>query len=235
MLQIAVVEDAENDRKILMNYLERYKTENRQDLTVRSFTNALSFINDDQIEFDIVFMDILMPDLDGMEASHKLREKDEFACLIFVTNMADFAVEGYQVNALDYLLKPVTYQRFAATMDKAVKYCDSKQHHVLSVRTQEGQLRMDVSSIYYIRSFKHYVYIMTSDKEYRVRSSMKEMEDQLNPALFFRCDNSYIVNLAHVEQVTKDTAKVGAWEIPVSRMRRKDFVDAFNCYLGELQ
>ncbi len=235
MLQIAVVEDVESDREILVSYLERYKDESKQDLTVRCFSNASSFINDDQMEFDIVLMDILMPDMNGMDASRKLREKDESACLIFVTNMADFAVEGYQVNALDYLLKPVTYQRFTATMDKAVKYCASKQHHVLSVRAQEGQLRMDISSIYYIRSYKHYVYIMTIDKEYRVRSSMKDMEEELNPALFFRCDNSYIVNLAHVERVTKDTAKVGRWEIPVSRMRRKDFINAFTCYLGELQ
>ncbi len=235
MLQIAVIEDSGADLETLVNYLEQYKTEKKPDIFVRCYSDALSFLRDGQAEPDIILMDILLPDMSGMEAARKYRERDETACLIFVTNMADFAVEGYQVNALDYLLKPVDYQRFEMTMGKAVRYCSTKQHHVLSVHTQEGQLRLAMSDIYFIRSFKHYVYIMTAEKEYRVRSSMREMEQQLDDSMFFRCDNSYIVNLTYVEQVTKDTARVDTWDIPVSRMRRKDFVNAFNCYLGELQ
>ncbi len=235
MLQIAVVEDSGTDLETLANYLERYKAEKKPDLYIRYYRDALSFINDAQAESDIVLMDILMPDMNGMDAAKIFRERDETACLIFVTNIADFAVEGYQVGAMDYLLKPVEYARFEQTMDKAVKYCASKQHHILSLHTREGQLRLAMSDIYFIRSLKHYVYIMTAEKEYRVRSSMREMEQNLNDAMFFRCDNSYIVNLAYVEQVTKDTAKVVTWDIPVSRMRRKDFMNAFNCYLGELQ
>ncbi len=234
MLQVAIIEDAESDRKILTDYLDRYSEEKKQEFQVSCYSNALSFINDDGTEFDIVLMDILMPKMNGMEAANKLREVNESACLIFVTNMSEYAVEGYQVNAMDYLLKPVQYSRFEAALDKAVKHCALRRHHVLSFQTADGLVRLDSFDIYYIQSYKHYLYIQTLNDEYRIRSSMKEMEQQLNDQLFFRCDNSYIINLEHVSEIKRDTAVVGSWNVPVSRMRRKDFVNAFTCYLGEL-
>ncbi len=235
MLQVAIVEDMEKDAEILTEFLNCYKTETKQDLTVRCFKSALSFINDYEPEYDIILMDIILPNMNGMEASKKIREIDETACLIFVTNMADYAVEGYQVNAMDYLVKPLNYTRFVRTMDKAVNYCTLRRHQALTFKTTEGPVRMEASDIYYIRSYKHYVYIMTRDQEYRVRISMKELEDMLTDKLFFRCDNSYFVNMAHVDQIKRDTAAVGPWEIPVSRSRKKTFVNAFTCYLGELK
>ncbi len=234
MLLVAIIEDAESDREILTEYLNRYGKEKKQEFQVRCFSSALSFINDDEKEFDIVLMDILMPEMNGMEAANKLREVNESACLIFVTNMSEYAVEGYQVNAMDYLLKPVKFPRFVETMDKAVQYCTLRRHHVLSFQTAEGLVRLNTADIFFIQSYKHYLYIQTLSDEYRVRSSMKEMEQQLSDQLFFRCDNSYIINLEHVSEIKRDTAVVGQWNVPVSRMRRKDFVNAFTCYLGEL-
>ncbi len=235
MLQVAIVEDDAKDRERLAEFLKRYEEECQQQIRCSFFTDGLSFISDYTPSYDIILMDIAMPNMDGMSAAHRLRKVDESVCLIFITNMAQYAIAGYEVNALDFLLKPVEYFRFAAKLDKAVQNCNLKKDRTLAFRTGDTYIKVNLSAICYIRSEKHYVFLVTREGEYRVRASMKEMEQQLPPELFVRCDNSYIVNLAYVKRIDRDSAQVGADMIPISRPRRKEFVNAFTRYLGELQ
>ncbi|MCD8085356.1 MAG: LytTR family DNA-binding domain-containing protein [Clostridiales bacterium] len=235
MLQVAIVEDDAKDSERLAEFLKRYEQERQQQIRCSFFTDGLSFISDYTPSYDIILMDIAMPNMDGMSAARRLRKTDETVCLIFITNMAQYAIAGYEVGALDFLLKPVEYFRFAAKLDKAVQSCALKKDRTLTFRTGDDYIRVRLSEICYIKSEKHYVFLVTKGGEYRVRASMKEMEQQLPGELFVRCDNSHIVNLAYVTRINRDSAQVGDATVPISRPRRKEFVNAFTRYLGELQ
>ncbi len=235
MLQIAIVEDDAGDSQRLAGFLKRYEEERQQQIRFSLFSDGLSFISDYKPSYDIVLMDIAMPNMDGMQAAHRLREMDGTVCLIFITNMAQYAIAGYEVNALDFLLKPVEYLRFAAKLDKAIENCSLISDRTLLFRTGNDYVRVRLSAICYVKSDKHYAYLVTQEAEYRVRESMKEMEQMLPRERFVRCDNSYIVNLAYVKRINRDSVQVGPYMAPVSRPRRKELVNAFTRYLGELK
>lgn len=101
MYRIAIVEDDQNAAEVLRSYLQRYEEENGEQFSVSSFANGLLFLKEQESGFDIVFMDIEMPALDGMETAKLLRRVNDISCLIFVTNMASYAIKGYEVDAID--------------------------------------------------------------------------------------------------------------------------------------
>lgn len=121
MIHIAIVDDEQKQRDLLCGYLERYRQESGRQLRVTAFADAETFLQGYQPDFDIIFMDIQLPDRDGMTLSKKLRETNRTVILIFVTNMVQMAVEGYSVDAMDFIVKPVNYYRMAAALDSLKK------------------------------------------------------------------------------------------------------------------
>lgn len=235
MYTIAVVEDEKEDRDILLQYLRRYGEECSVKLQVDLFRDGLSFISDYNAKYDVVIMDIEMPHMDGMRTAEKLRKLDESVSLMFITNMAQYAIKGYEVNAKYFVLKPIDYFSFYIKLNKMLENCDIKQGITMRIQTEEGVAKVHSSKILYLQSEKHNIYIVTANDKYKMRSSMKEMEAALPKEVFFRCDNSYLVNLAYVSKINLDTVKVGRYELPVSRPRRKDFINSFTNYLGDIQ
>ena len=136
MIHIAIVDDEQKQRDLLCGYLERYRQESGRQLRVTAFADAETFLQGYQPDFDIIFMDIQLPDRDGMTLSKKLRETNRTVILIFVTNMVQMAVEGYSVDAMDFIVKPVNYYRMAAALDKACLQLEQKQGVTLTIRTK---------------------------------------------------------------------------------------------------
>lgn len=112
MISVAIVEDEAEQAGILLSYLERYGQEYGVGFQATHFSGSLAFLNDVRTIFDIVFMDIEMPYKNGMEAAAEMRQINTESCLIFVTNMAQYAIKGYEVDAMDFVLKPVNYFAF---------------------------------------------------------------------------------------------------------------------------
>lgn len=232
MVRIAIVDDELPAVEQLREYIERYSAEKGLPVTIAAFLDGLSFISDYKPVFDIVFIDIKMPLLDGFETSKVLYKLDKNVCIVFVTNMAKYAVKGYEVDALYFAVKPISYFNISTVMTKAVGRIESRREKEILLNDAGQIVRLPLSSVYYVEMVKHYAVYHTDMGEYRERARMEELEERLSPCAFARCNNGCLVNLRHVMRIGQDAVYLKAGELHISRPRYKRFVSAFMSYLG---
>jgi len=233
MLKVAVVENDKSDADILISYLKRYEKERSSPFDVVSFCDAVSFLEEYRPVYDIVFMDIDMPYLNGMNAAFKLREVDAEVALMFVTNLQQYAVKGYEVRALDYILKPVNYYDFSMKIEAAIKYVNSRtDKEKISINLGRGILRLAVKDIAYIEVYGHKLIYHTAEKNYEGAGPLKNIESDGALKNFIKCNSCYFVNPDYVEKVDGYTVYVGGDALAISHPRRTEFLKALNCYLG---
>ena len=147
-MKIAVVDDSPRDLQLIKGYVERYFKEKGGDYQVWTFENGLDFLDEEKLSFDIVFMDVEMPHLNGIETARNFRKRDKMAVLVFITNMAQYAIHGYEVDAIEYMVKPVEYYNFSDKMEKALRFVKRDQEKTLLLHGQEVTVRIPVSGIY---------------------------------------------------------------------------------------
>lgn len=232
MIRIAVVEDEPVYRKQLNTFIRDYEKSSGESFQVTEFADGLDIVEDYQAVYDIIFLDVRMKHLDGMQTARKIREYDRDVILIFITNMAEFAIQGYQVEALDYVLKPINYFAFSQELQKAVKKVKEKTAFFLHVMKESSMVRLDVATISYIESQGHNVVIHTKEEEIVSRDSLKNLEKKLAGRHFSRCNNCYLVNLALVERVDKNLVTVAGEELQISRTKRKAFMEELAQFIG---
>lgn len=230
MKRIAVVDDDERVRLLLKSYIERYSASCSEPLQASLFSFPELFLTNYRPEYDIVLMDIDMPGMDGMETARRLRELDERVVLLFVTNLAQYAIQGYEVAATDFLVKPVSYDTFAYKLSRAIKFVPESRRPSLLLRTENGTVTVEMDDVKYIEVQGHYVFYHTHKDIYRVRGSLKGTVEELNDPAFFVCDKGYIVNLAYIDAIGQNTVTVAEETINVSRARRKALLDALSAY-----
>ena len=234
-MEIAIVDDSVDEQKKLEEYLKRFAGDENSDFTIRLFTSGNDFLAKFQGQFDLILMDIDMPDINGIDTAKSLRKKDPNVVLMFVTNMPQYALAGYEVDAIDYVIKPVFYADFALKLKKAIRYVNQnigKKNIVL--HTPEGMVSLNISEILYVESELHYLIYHTLDASYRVRESMKVAEQKLAPYYFTRCNMSYLVNLKHVKAIIKDDVQVENQLLKISRGKKASFMEQFTRLLGGL-
>ncbi|MCQ2772928.1 MAG: LytTR family DNA-binding domain-containing protein, partial [Bacilli bacterium] len=178
MIKVAIVEDDAKYASTLSRYIEQYKIESGETLEYKTFSNGMNFLVSEK-QFDIVFMDIEMPVLDGMTAAKKLRLKDKNCTIIFVTNNAGYAIKGYEAEAMDFLVKPVEYLLFSLKIEKAVRLQKRLKNNFIVINSGDGLVKTDVMDIYYIESDKHYLIYNTVNGAIRSRDSLKNVEQML--------------------------------------------------------
>ena len=222
--KIAIVEDDKRQAEQLKGYLLRYAAECGMSFEVKLFSNAVVFLDNYAAEHDVVFMDIKMPYLNGIAAAHKLRELDKNVLLFFITSLTQYAVRGYEVDALNYIVKPVEYEEFALKFKKAVDRLRVRGDAELLIATDSGYKKLSPSSIYYVEVRGHYCTYHTDEGEYKQYQTIKSVCEKLELQGFARCNNCYLVNLGHVSAVDGFTVTVNGDVLQISHPRKKEFM-----------
>lgn len=235
MIRIALVEDDRGYADKLKEYLKRYEEESGEHLRISCFEDGEDIVTDYSGEYDIILMDIEMKFMDGMTCAEKIRQVDEEVVIIFITNMPQYVMKGYTVDAMDYVLKPVSYFAFSQRLGKAVSRMKRRRRKFITVMIKGGAKKLDVSLIYYVEVRDHDLIFHTVDGDVTTKGSMRDVEDSLTGEGFFRCNKCYLINLEYVESFQNNDVTVGKEVVQVSRARKKEFLDRLNGYMNEVR
>ena len=234
MIRVAIVEDDAEVQGVLQEYVRRYTRQYGTEFEVTVFADGVDILEDYRAVYDIIFLDVEMKHLDGMTTAERIRQMDADVILIFITNMAQYAIKGYAVGALDYVLKPVSYFAFSQRMQRALERMKHRTRKFISVPFQGGMRKLDISQIRYIEVVNHSLIYHLDGETLEAKGVLSELEDALTAYHFFRCNKCYLVNLEHVNGVNESCADVDGDQIQVSRPKKKAFLDALNNYINEV-
>lgn len=223
MIKCAILEDDETQAQTLKSFLERFGEEKGELFEVHLFANAVTFLENYTASYDMAFIDIRMPYISGIEASKLLRKKDEKIVIIFVTSLAQYAIEGYAVDATDYLLKPLRYADFALSMSRAMRKL-TRDENMIVIPAKEGNIRIKTGDIIYIETQGHSLIYHTAGGEYARYAPLRTAIKELQGKGFSLCNRCYLVNLGQVQSVKGYTVTVGGAELQISQPRKKQFL-----------
>lgn len=228
---IAVVEDEPLFAKQLEEYIRRYEKERGKKINITFFSDGEDIVENYNGAYDIILMDIQMQFMDGMTAAQRIRSLDHEVIIMFITNRLDYAVRGYEVDAMDYVVKPVEYFAFSQKLDKAFDRMKKPDEVYVSVATEAGVLKLKPSEIYYIESQGHYARYRTVRGDFVSRAALKGLESELQGYGFFRCSKGFLVNMANVDGLLGGECIVCGEKVPVSRSVRKEFLELLMRYM----
>lgn len=232
MLHIALVEDTDFDRQVLRSCLEEYRRETETEFEIIEYASGKDFLDRPPESLDLIFMDIMMDGMDGLTVARQLRRRDDKVLLVFVTSMFQYAVQGYSVDAMDFLLKPVTPTAVKLCMNHALKRMQQNVPVILRFSNRKGVHAVPVSDICYIEALQHRVIIHTKGQNLQIDTSLSAVEKMVAAFPFFRCHASFLINLAYVDRISGNSVWVNGEELSISRYRRREFLDAWAAFLG---
>ena len=233
MIKIAIVEDEIEMANDLKRYINQFFHNNSFQVEITHFNSALKILDNYQYKFNLIFMDINLPVIDGMEAAKTIRKIDSQVMIIFVTSLAQYAINGYEVNAFDFILKPINYYSFSLKMKRALPALKSKANRTISISNKRNVRVVEISAIKYIEVNDHKLVIHTIYGDFDSFDTLNKYFDLLKNDNFILCNRSYLVNLRYVSEVDQKYAYVGEDALIISRPKRKEFLHAFNIYLGK--
>ena len=234
MIHIAIVEDEVDYAVMLEELIQRYAQESEQTIRVSRFADGDEIVEGYTHKYDIILLDVEMKYMDGMTAAEEIRRQDPEVTLMFITNTPQYAVRGYAVDAVDYILKPVSYFALSQRLGRAIARMQKRQKRYIAISVRGGVVKLDVDFIHYIESQGHNLLFHTESGEYVTSGTMKEVEERLDDAHFFRCNKGYLVNLEHVDGIQDGCALIKGRALLISRGRKNDFMQALTNYMGEV-
>lgn len=235
IVKIALLEDEEEECVLTESMLGRFFSAAGIDYEIVHFADAESFLSHGSAftDFHLLLMDIILPGSrqNGIDLAREVRKANRDVAIMFITKTVQFAINGYEVDAVDYVVKPLVYEDFALKLKKAMRYILLHTEKFIVLNTKGGAVRIGESRIYYIEVMLHYLVVHTKKGDITVRGSMKSILPLLS-ASFARSANSYIVNLRHVENVKDNTVTVHGVPVPITKSYKAEFLRAFSAYNG---
>ena len=234
MINLAIVEDEDTYAAQLTEFVEKYQAESGNSFKITRFRDGDEITNGYKSCFDIILMDIEMKFMDGMTAAEEIRKLDQDVVIMFITNMTNYAIRGYQVDALDYVLKPVSYFAFSQKLERAISKIKKSDANIITIDMPSGVKKLDIDNIFYIESEGHNLNFYTRAGEFTIRARLSDFEIQLAKYNFFRSNKGYLVNLKYVDGVENGCCLIAGKQLLISRARKNDFMDALTNYMAGL-
>ncbi len=232
MIRIAILEDDPADLAGLERSLRRYEAEHQERFRVDAFSHPSVFLEQFSAQYDLIFLDIELPLINGMEVARQIRQRDAVVTLIFVTNLEQYAVGGYAVDAMDFVVKPIHPYRFSSMLRKALGRVKGQREKEIIVQSSGNMVRLPVSQIFYIEIRDHLLIYHTGQGNYSAWGKLSDLEARLAEDGFARCSTSHLVNLRHVVSIVGNDVDVAGTRLPISQRRRKAFYSSVTRYLS---
>ncbi|HHV60427.1 MAG TPA: response regulator transcription factor [Clostridiaceae bacterium] len=234
MLSVSIVEDDPICRQQLKDYVLRFEKEQAKNIVISEFSDGVELLQKYNKNLDIILLDIGLPNCNGLEAAKRVRKVDQDVVIIFITNMSQYAVKGYEVDALDFILKPVNYDSFSVRFTRAINRVKKKKKGYVLLNIKNNSVKkIETDQILYIESQKHFLVYHTEKGDFTVRGALKKVEEELSQYNFAECNHWYLVNLQHVSEINDGIAYVGDFKLEISRRKQKSFMEAFTRYMGD--
>ena len=232
MIRVLIAEDDPRCYQELERFLDDYSRETGRTFQITHYDNGEDLVERYRPEFDLLLLDVDMPFLDGMTAAGHIRGVDPEVVIVFVTNLAQYAIQGYSVNALDYILKPATYFSFAQRLGRALQYVKKREDSCLIVSVKGGTVKLEVDGIFYIERLGRQLMFHTRSGIHASTATLQQVEEALEGRGFARCNKGYLVNLAYVDGIQDGCAVVRGNKLLISRGRRGPFLEALADHVG---
>lgn len=225
--KIAICDDEQNQIEYISSVVSKWGRQNSCACDINIFNSAEAFLfeYEDNKAYDILLLDIEMKGVTGIELAKRIRKDNNRSEIIFITSHFEFIGEGYEVDALHYLIKPIAEDKLMQVLNKAADKLSAEPTFVV-ISCEGGTIRLYESDILYVESFLHYIVIHTKDKEYRIKESISAFEEKLSGD-FYRIHRSYVVSLKHITRISRTSVNIGNLELPLSRGKYDDVNRAF--------
>ena len=237
MIKIALVDDNAAERENLSLMFRRLNEEIHQTLEIEAYSCGQDLLDHFDDSFSMLCLDIELakedPVSDGLTLARQIRKTGSKVMIIFITNLMQLAIRGYEVRAFDFIVKPLSYADFSMKMRTALGFLMERQSVNLQLLTPQGFQLISSDALVYVEVSGHYVFYHTTDSVYKMKGSMKETEDRVQGLSFKRCNSCFLVNLKHVEGVDRDDVIVtGGEKLRMSRPKKREFLQAVSEYIG---
>lgn len=246
MIRVGIVDDEREARQRLQQEIVRFSDEYAIAFDVHEYDSAAAYLSDNNAACDILYLDIDMPEMSGMELAEKIRETDSRVLLIFCTNLQQFAINGYSVSALGFMVKPVQWYSLQMYLNRALKIIREREaqqnnsaEKKLLIKDGAVTRLIDSGDIEYIEVRQHDLLYNILDKEtgqcevIKNRGSMQEIAAMLSPLGFVRCSAGFLVNMRCITAVSRMNIYIGQKILPIGRTYKESFSDAFSKYLAK--
>lgn len=233
MRNIAIVEDEDLAAQALIDHIKQYEAQTGQNFQIFRFANGADFLQDYRAVYAVVFLDVQMPRMNGLETALQLRRCDKNVSIIFITNLVQYALKGYEVDAVSYLIKPVSYYDFSMKFKKALDIYLLNEDRSFTVNTPGGLCRISTDKLMYVEIMNHRLFYHLIDDVIEMTGVLSGVEQQLSRFGFLRCNKCYLVNPKFIVKVKGSTVQVGDNLLQISRPRRAAFLaELANWYAG---
>ena len=234
MWNIAIIEDEEAMSNQLVSYFAKFGKDYNESFSFAIFNNAEAFLKNYKKEYSVVLMDINLPGMNGMECVKKLREIDDTVLVVFVTNLSQFAVDGYEVKAFDFVVKPISYYNFSLKLKRALSHLSSLNNYELIISTKDKKYFININQLIYIEIRNHTIIYHLVNEEIKGSGTLKSLYTNLKKHHFAFCNQCYLVNLAFVKGIDDGFLLINNEKIRIASSRKKSFMQELTAYIGEI-
>lgn len=232
-MYILICDDNSLEREIFTNLINDYFSDKSFNYDINCYKNGKSLLYDieDGKQADVIFLDVYMDEILGIDVARLLRDMGYKGDIVFITGTADFAIDGYDVGATGYLLKPCSYDKLCTVMDRIMQNFDLDLY---SIRQRNSVIRLKLNSILYVESVNSKC-ILHSDtgENYIIYKRLNEIQNELNDDRFLRCHQSYLVNMNHIQQADKNFTLNNGDTVNIRQRELKNIKELYFDYIKE--